>query len=866
VAFSPTGGRLAAGTRTGKVWLWDLRTRTKRLLTGQGGAVRRIRFGPRGRQLATASWDHLVRIWSLKGDAPVAPRVLRGHADRVYGIDFSPDGRRLASGSYDKTVRIWDLANGARALRTLEGHTDRVLSVSFSPDGKLLASGSQDGTVRLWDLEKGKCRAVLVAHTDGVREVRFSRDGKVLASAGADRVIHLWDPFKGEVTHTLTGHGAGVTGVDFSPDGTRLASTSFDKTVRLWDLTAAEPPRGVGHTDRVNGVAFSPDGKLVVSASSDRTVRIWDVKSGAQRRVIRGHRDGVIRAVFSPDGKLVASAGWSKVIRIWDVASGGQRQVLVGHRGEVEDMLFSPGDKTPLPARRSGVPDGQRLVTASWDRTIRVWKVESGALERELRGHEAGVRSVDLAPDGDTLASGSGDGSIRLWSVGSGRQKRELKGHESTVTSVSFGPGGARLASGSYDGTVRLWDIARGGKERSDAARGSGATHVTARGTHRIVGRHEGRIYQVSFHTSGKLVGSAGSDSVARLWDLERGSSVVLASHAQTVNGIGFDTSGELAATVSDDGSVRLWRVATGAPVWRAAVYASTPPRIHTHRGWVLGGAAPAGAPGPERVISATPMASGGLCVRTDENRLQVWEGGKRLLDQRIAGLEQVTALGESCVVLAKGRVQLYRSTGWFKDLRGGVSAISVSDGTLILATNDQLLVFDGEGGLRSSFPAPPGVSALARTRSGRIALGFEDGGLTATARRGKTDGRGAALAFDGTSATAVTRLLRGPRDTIIAGHADGLVGIWLEEGGPRLDHVNMHGPVVHLSLHRGRAYVVTDLGDHRVWDLRPYFDDYCTFLRAVWRVVPVVWEQGTARLREPPADHRCALSSRRGS
>jgi eukaryotic-like serine/threonine-protein kinase len=249
--------------------------------------------------------------------------------------------------------------------------------------------------------------------------------------------------------------------------------------------------------------------------------------------VLSGHDDIVTSAAYSPDGTRIVTASRDKTARIWDSRTGTQLAVLNGHSATVKSATYSP--------------DGTRIVTASGDKTARIWDAQLGSQLAVLSGHSDSVTSAAYSPDGTRIITASHDKTARIWDARTGAQLVVLEGHLDRVESAAYSPDGRRIVTASADKTARIWDARTGARIA-------------------VLAGHGYSVWSATFSPDGTRVLSASNDTTARVWDVRTGKQLLLLSgHGDAVRSAAYSFDGTRIVTASDDKTVRIWDAVTGS-------------------------------------------------------------------------------------------------------------------------------------------------------------------------------------------------------------------------------------------------------------------------------------------------------------
>ncbi|MFH0894476.1 MAG: caspase family protein [Bacteroidota bacterium] len=247
-----------------------------------------------------------------------------------------------------------------------------------------------------------------------------------------------------------------------------------------------------------------------------------------------GHTSLVWDAEYSPDGKYIVTASADKTAKMWESKSGRLIQNFEGHLWGINSAQFSP-------VCSSDPTGGKYIVTASDDSTAKIWESSSGKILKTLSGHRGYVYSAKFSPDGKNIVTTSKDSTAKIWDTQSGKLLHTFDGTKSFILSFRFSPDGKYFITASKDSSAKVWECSSGKLIKN-------------------IQGHTGWYNSVQFSPNGKYVLTACRRDSAQLrecgsWNLIRSFDGKYAE---------FSTDGKNIVSITDDGTMKIWESSSG--------------------------------------------------------------------------------------------------------------------------------------------------------------------------------------------------------------------------------------------------------------------------------------------------------------
>ncbi|MCL4128450.1 UNVERIFIED_CONTAM: hypothetical protein GTU68_035864 [Idotea baltica] len=511
--------------------------------------------------------------YTYHGTWGALPRTTRGQPI-VLGI--CNKGKKVVY-VHGNSVIIRDLADPSISEVYTE-HSVPVTVAKYAPSGYYICSGDQHGKVRIWDTinEEHILKAEYESLGGPIRDIVWSQDSQriLVVGEGRDKFAHVFMMDTGaSVKGDLTGHTKCINTCDWKPTRPfRIVTGAEDNKIAFYE----GPPfvfkctKGE-HTKYVQSVRYSPNGEQFASGGFDGKVCVFDGKNSDLVKELGSpaHKGGVYGVSWSPDSKRLLSASGDKTCKVWDVESGDVvAEFAMGT--QIEDQQL-----TCL------WTSANFIVSVSLSGFINFLDVEKpGAPVKIVKGHNKPITRMAITPDKSTIYTTAMDGTVTVWDRETGENDRiEGKGHGNQVTGIVVKEDAVYTsgiddtvklinpASKSYDGT----SIPLGSQPRYLAATKDGLVVATLSDISLVKDGKKVGSFPVSYESlcisvspgEPQLVAVGGNDNKTHVYELVGNSlnEVKTLDHRGLVTDVKFTSTGSHLAACDSDRKVIVYTI-----------------------------------------------------------------------------------------------------------------------------------------------------------------------------------------------------------------------------------------------------------------------------------------------------------------
>jgi WD40 repeat protein len=389
-----------------------------------------------------------------------------GHTDFIVSARFLADGKTLITESFDSTIRIWDAMTGKELARIPIDIKLRIMHAEFSPDQSRIFTFPLKGKPALWNASTGTQTALLSKPPKTILSGAFSFDNKKLVVVDEYQKAYLYDANTGRKMKSPKEAKFSPNFARFSPDGKILYTLTYDAEDHLYYYTFWSAKKG-GHlgaftinfsrsSDFPDSLPFSKDGKRVLVYFNSAATVIRDPYSGKEKGRLDGYSYAVKTASFYCNDAYIITTTDDNACQVWSNNANGNKMLYT-----VKGITFN---SFHISSSVHVAADQKTLVTIH-DKSLQSRNVETSALLNEFKGHTGKITSFEFSPSDSAGAqrviTASDDRTAKVWDLKTGKLLFSLEGHENVLREAHFSPDG-RLIVTITGNVIRTWDARTG--------------------------------------------------------------------------------------------------------------------------------------------------------------------------------------------------------------------------------------------------------------------------------------------------------------------------------------------------------------------------------------------------------------------
>jgi WD40 repeat protein len=490
-----------------------------------------------------------------------------------------------------------------------------------------------------------------------------------------------------------------------------------------------------------------------------------------------GHKALIRNVIFTKDGRYLVSASDDKTIRVWDTSTGEVVKVLhgqigKGYEGKIYAAALSPDNR--LLAVGGFMAHGFGIDDNKVG-NVRLINFQTNEVISLLKGHSDIINGLAFSPDGNRLISGSADKTARIWDIRTQNTIHVLKGHTEFIFAVAFSPDGSMAVTGSDDNTLKVWDAK------------SGALITTLKG-------HTDDVRSATFTPNGKYLLSGSYDKTVRLWNGKTGKFIkILGNFDKRVAGL----------SISPDSSKVI--------IGNAARYGP----FNCHVVSIPSGKNITSFTKHKNIVLATDISSDGRAVATgggNDQEIYLWDINTGKVKQKM--------VGKGKPIWSVGFAEDGRSIAWGRKWkRESVFKFGPLERSFLIKSDSRTYELSMGPELESDSDFISGIESVGpwsiRTKTGRVHETLEilfNGRVVHVITRGTTDG------IDHRSLT-----LTPDRQTVISGGSNGNLTSYNPQTGKKIhDFIGHTSEIWGVAASPDSRLLVSGSGDQTVklWEI----------------------------------------------